>query len=87
MAEVRNQLLGEDHPQSTATMMQVAEQSIGALTLSKIKQLHAHMFAILPSCIGEEDINVVLTYDVHFFLINVFVFRFILLKIKLVHLI
>ena len=87
MAEVWDQLLGEDHPQSTATMMQVAEQSIGALTLSKIKQLHAHMFAILPSCIREEDINVVLTCDVHFFLINVFVFRFILLKIKLVHLI
>lgn len=58
MADVRDQLLGEDHPQRTATMMQVAEQSIGALTLSKIKQLHAHMFAILPSCIREEDINV-----------------------------
>ena len=70
-----------------ATMMQVVEQSIGALTLSKIKQLHAHMFAILQNCIREEDSNIYWLVIFVFFLFNVFVFRFILLKIKLVHLI
>ena len=58
MAEVRDQLLNQDHPNRIATMMQVAEQSIDAVTLPKIQQLHARMLAILPTCIRPIDINV-----------------------------
>lgn len=56
MAEVREQLLTEQHPNRVATMMQLAEQAISSVTLPKVSNLVSYMLSVLPRCILEEDI-------------------------------
>lgn len=58
MAEVREQLLTQQHPNRVATMMQLAEQAISSVTLPKVSNLVSYMLSVLPRCILEEDILV-----------------------------
>ena len=57
MAEIRHQLLNETHQRRSAIMMQMATQSIAAVTLPKVVELFNHSMHLLPNCVRGEDIQ------------------------------
>lgn len=58
MAEVRHQILEEDQQRRIATMMQIAEQSISAVTTEKVRNMDHHLLQILPQCMDLQNIYV-----------------------------
>lgn len=58
MAEVQDQLLEQPHQQRMATMAQLAEQCTTAVTVEMAHNPYHRVLSVLPSCIREEDINV-----------------------------
>lgn len=57
MAEIRYDLLQQEHQQRLASMMQMAEQSVSSVTITKVRQLYQHSLTLLPACLAEDDIN------------------------------
>lgn len=57
MAEIRDDLLQQQQQQRVATMMQLAEQAIAAITIDKVHNMYQHMLTLLPACMAGEDIN------------------------------
>lgn len=58
MAEVRDQVLNQSHQQRIATLMQVAEQTIAAVTAEKVRNMDHHLIQILPRCLHFQDIDI-----------------------------
>ncbi|GFO04910.1 Dde superfamily endonuclease [Plakobranchus ocellatus] len=56
LAEVRDQLLREDHQQRMATLVQLAEQGTAVVTLHRMQAAFRGMHAYLPACFGLDDI-------------------------------
>ncbi|GFO25712.1 transposase [Plakobranchus ocellatus] len=56
LAEVRDQLLREDHQQRMATLGQLAEQGTAVVTLHRMQAAFRGMQAYLPACFGLDDI-------------------------------
>ena len=57
MSEIRDELLEQLHQQRVASMMQLAEQAIAAISREKVHRLYQHSLTLLPACIAGEDIN------------------------------
>lgn len=57
MAETRDDLLQQQQQQRVASMMQLAEQAIAAITIEKVHNIYQHMLTLLPACMAGEDIN------------------------------
>lgn len=56
MAEIRHQLLTEDHQRRLASMMQIAEQTITSVTPDKALNFFHKSLSYLPSCLAHDDI-------------------------------
>lgn len=56
MAEVRDDLLTQEHSARMATMMQLAEQAISTVTPEITRNLYHHSVGLLGACLAGEDI-------------------------------
>ena len=56
LAEIRPQLLTQDHQQSMADLAQLAVLGLTAVTAQKMTRAYQGMQAYLPACLNQEDI-------------------------------
>ena len=56
MAEIREQLIQQDHPSRIASMTQAAEQAVDSVSVEIASNMYHKTLTYLPACLAGEDI-------------------------------